>query len=66
MLLAILLAAASWLINSWLIMLAVAYLHHQWWAVIPEMTYGNAVVPSLLLHAIAARAVAAISKGRRR
>ncbi|MBB5081324.1 hypothetical protein [Nonomuraea endophytica] len=66
MFLAILLAAAYWLINSWLIMLVVAYLHHQWWAVIPEMTYGNAVVTSLLLHAIAVPAVATISKGRRR
>ncbi|MFI6317332.1 hypothetical protein ACIBG8_07425 [Nonomuraea sp. NPDC050556] len=65
MLLAFLMMVAYWLVNSWLIMLAVTYLHHQWWAVIPEMTYGNAVVTSLLLHVIAAPAVAVISKGLR-
>ncbi|GAA0918692.1 hypothetical protein [Nonomuraea longicatena] len=50
--LVVLAAAAYWLVNSWLIMLLVAYLRHQWWSAIPEMSYGNALVVSLLLHAI--------------
>lgn len=57
----VLLAAAYWLVNSWLIMLLVAYLHHQWWAAIPEMSYGNALVVSLLFHAV----TAALGRGGR-
>ncbi|MDH2424829.1 hypothetical protein [Sphaerisporangium sp. TRM90804] len=42
-------AAGGWLLSGWALMLLVGVLHHQWWPVIPTMSYGTALLASLLL-----------------
>ncbi|GAA3417689.1 hypothetical protein [Streptosporangium vulgare] len=48
----IVLLAIWWLLTSWALTALTSVLHHQWWAAIPEMSFGTALLVTLLLNAV--------------